>query len=68
MQYRQNRTPISVLIVAISTLWRSLYNKYLQNTTCGRNRAVEIGQMRIQLNVKLHGLRAYTVQLVVSGQ
>jgi len=57
-----------VLIVAIHTLWRSLYNKYSQNTTCGPKRAVESGQMRILLNVKLHGLYAYTVQLAASGQ
>jgi len=57
-----------VLIVAIPTLWKSLYNKYSENTTCGPNRAVESGQMRIQFNLKLHGLYVYTVQLVVSGQ
>jgi len=57
-----------VLNVAISTLWRSLYNKYPQNTACGPNRAVESGQIGIVLNVKLHGLHAYKVQLVVSGQ
>ena len=57
-----------MLIVAIPTLWKSLYNKYSENTTCGPNRAVESGQMRIQFNLKLHGLYVYTVQLVVSGQ
>jgi len=57
-----------VLNVAISTLWRNLYDKYPQNTACGPNRAVESGQIGIVLNVKLHDLHAYKVQLVVSGQ
>ena len=55
-----------MLIVAIPTLWRTLYNKYSQNTICGPNRAVESEQMKM-LNMKFHGLYvyAYTVQLVV---
>ena len=57
-----NRTCISVLLVAIPTLWRILYNSH---------KMLFLDRIRLQkvmmFNYELDSLNAYTFQLVVGG-